>query len=130
MNRSGTAVAALCRRYAVLPAELLVVCDDVHLPLGRLRARQGGSAGGHHGLESIIEALQSDAFPRLRLGIGEGATGRVNHVLGAFSAAEKPLAEAMIAAAARVAMQALATEWDAVLQAANRWQPAVPHDKD
>ena len=127
MNRSGRAVAALCRRYALRPAEILVVCDDVHLPLGRLRARQSGSAGGHNGLSSVIEALQSDAFPRLRLGVGEGTAGRVSHVLGAFTTAERATADDMIAEAARVAMQALAKEWDAVLQAATRWRPAAPH---
>ena len=128
--RSGIAVAAVCRRQGIRPAELLVVCDDVHLPLGRLRARVGGSAGGHHGLDSVIEALQSDEFPRLRLGVGEGRDGRVNHVLGAFTEAERPLADEMVEAAARAAMQALTTEWDAVVQAANSWRPAAPQGKE
>jgi PTH1 family peptidyl-tRNA hydrolase len=70
MNGSGRAVSALLRLHDLSPSDLLVVCDDVSLTVGRLRLRAGGSAGGHNGLRSIISCLGTDSFPRLRLGIG------------------------------------------------------------
>ncbi len=70
MNRSGQAAAALCTRWETSPEDVLVLCDDFLLDLGRLRFRRGGSDGGHNGLASVIEALNTQAVPRLRLGIG------------------------------------------------------------
>ena len=70
MNASGVVVGPLVRRAGVAPGDLLVVCDDVYLPTGALRVRAGGSSGGHHGLASIIDALGTDAIPRLRVGVG------------------------------------------------------------
>lgn len=71
MNKSGEALRLLHSRYQVAPQDLLVVLDDLSLPFGRLRIRERGTAGGHHGLESIIEAVESSEILRLRLGIGE-----------------------------------------------------------
>ena len=90
MNRSGGAVAALQRFYRIDPEELLVVADDVNLPVGRLRARRRGSDGGHNGFASIIEALGNDDFARLRIGVGRGRTGRqlASHVLARFDEPE------------------------------------------
>jgi PTH1 family peptidyl-tRNA hydrolase len=70
VNRSGRAVLQLLARYAVLPADLLVVVDDIDLPFGRLRLRGAGSAGGHNGMQSLLEALGTPEFARLRLGVG------------------------------------------------------------
>ena len=70
MNLSGDAVGAAARFYKIPPERVLVVSDEVSLPVGRLRVRPKGSAGGHNGLKSIIEALGSDAFPRIRIGVG------------------------------------------------------------
>ncbi len=86
MNLSGQAVQALAHFHKVEVADLLVVADDVNLPLGRLRARRGGSAGGHNGFKSVIERLGTDQFPRLRVGVGGGEPGRdlADHVLGRF----------------------------------------------
>jgi PTH1 family peptidyl-tRNA hydrolase len=83
MNLSGGAVGDLQRFYKVPPADLLVVFDDVNLPIGRLRLRASGSAGGHNGLKSIIASLGSDAVPRLRVGVGRGDPRRdlASHVL-------------------------------------------------
>ena len=75
VNRSGVAVADLLRRHRVKIEGLLVIADDLDLPLGRLRLRGGGSHGGHNGLRSIIEALGRDDFPRLRVGIGRPPSG-------------------------------------------------------
>ena len=70
MNLSGEAVGEAARFYKLDPAHVLVVSDDVDLPLGKLRIRTGGSAGGHNGLKSIIQHLGSDQFPRLKVGVG------------------------------------------------------------
>jgi PTH1 family peptidyl-tRNA hydrolase len=70
VNRSGEAVAALVRRYKVSPGELLVVCDNLDLPVGAVRVRSQGGHGGHKGLQSIIKHLGIEDFPRIRIGIG------------------------------------------------------------
>jgi PTH1 family peptidyl-tRNA hydrolase len=89
MNRSGDSVAAVARYFRIAASELLVVVDDVALPLGRLRLRSSGSDGGHNGLGSIIAHLGED-FPRLRVGVGAVADSAdlVNHVLSSFSKTE------------------------------------------
>ena len=76
MNLSGEAVGALAAFYKIAPADILVISDDLDLPPGKLRLRMGGSAGGQKGVKSIIQHLHSEAFPRLRVGIGRpGAPG-------------------------------------------------------
>lgn len=98
MNDSGRAIRAALDWFSLTPADLLVVVDDMDLPLGRLRLRAQGSAGGHNGLRSTISHLGTQEFPRLRIGIGAPATDpaerkarTIGHVLGRFSAAEQPL---------------------------------------
>jgi PTH1 family peptidyl-tRNA hydrolase len=83
MNLSGQAVASLARYYRIDPGAVLVIADDVALPQGRLRLRRDGSAGGHNGLKSVIEHLGTDAFARLRVGVGRGDPRRdlADHVL-------------------------------------------------
>mgnify|MGYP005861711021 CR=1 FL=1 len=94
MNLSGDAVACLLRFYKIPTADLLVVYDDRDLPVGRIRLRERGSAGGHRGMESIIGRLGTSDFPRLRIGIGRPAeTEAVDHVLGSFTPEERPLME-------------------------------------
>ena len=91
MNLSGESVSALGHYYKIAPAQMLVVLDDFALPLGRLRLRESGSAGGQNGLASIIQHLGTNAVPRLRVGIGGVEQGSAtSHVLGRFSPAEKP----------------------------------------
>jgi len=105
MNRSGEAVAALARYYDIAASELLVVVDEVALPFTRLRARAGGSAGGHNGLKSVIAGLGSTDFPRLRLGVGRGDARRdlADHVLAKFESGEKADLETFITRAADAA---------------------------
>jgi PTH1 family peptidyl-tRNA hydrolase len=88
MNLSGPVVGALQRYYRIEVADTLVVVDDVNLPAGQLRIRGEGSAGGHNGLKSVIGALGSDAFPRLRIGVGRGDPRRdlADHVLAKIDA--------------------------------------------
>jgi peptidyl-tRNA hydrolase, PTH1 family len=106
MNRSGYAAHCFVERHGFLPEEVLVVFDDVNLPLGRLRLRRGGSPGGHRGLESIIEGLQTDQVPRLRLGVAReegpppGGDPLVDFVLTPFTPEERPAVEAMVGRAA------------------------------
>ena len=70
MNLSGEAVGEAARFYKIPPGRVLVISDDVDLPLGKLRIRTGGSAGGHNGLKSVIQHLGADQFPRLKVGVG------------------------------------------------------------
>jgi PTH1 family peptidyl-tRNA hydrolase len=101
MNLSGDAVVALAGFYKVELADIFVVCDDVNLPLGRLRARPEGSDGGNNGLASVIRALGTDGFSRLRIGVGRGDPQRdlADHVLSRFSIEELPEVNASIARA-------------------------------
>ena len=105
MNRSGDAVAALVRYYDLVPADVLVVVDEVALTFGRLRARPRGSAGGHNGLKSIADRLGTTDFPRLRLGVGRGDARRnlADHVLSTFEPGERTELESFIARAADAA---------------------------
>jgi len=104
MNDSGRSIRAALDWFGLQPTELLVLVDDMDLPLGRLRLRASGSAGGHNGLRSTISHLGTEAFPRLRIGIGAPATDpaerkarTIGHVLGRFSSAEQPLLNDVLA---------------------------------
>lgn len=102
MNLSGHAARDLLRFFKIDPADLLVVVDEVHLDLGRLRARRAGSAGGHNGLKSLIEQLGTEAFPRLRIGVGRGDGRRdlADHVLARFDPAEREIVAGTVSRAA------------------------------
>ncbi len=95
MNASGQSVRACADWFKCSPSQILVIYDDMDLPLGKLRLRPSGSAGGHNGIKSIISHLGTQDFPRLRLGIGRankaGDGSVTNHVLGGFSGAENKL---------------------------------------
>jgi len=88
MNRSGEAVLALLNKYGLKPAEMVVVFDDLDLDSGTIRIRKSGGTGGHNGLKSIASSLGTDAYPRLRIGIGPRPNGAdtVDYVLGTWSA--------------------------------------------
>ena len=97
MNDSGRSIRAALDWFGLEPAQMLVLVDDMDLPLGRLRLRSSGGAGGHNGLRSTIAHLGGQDFPRLRIGIGAPALNpverkqrTVGHVLGRFAAAEQP----------------------------------------
>jgi PTH1 family peptidyl-tRNA hydrolase len=91
MNLSGQAIVGLLQFFKIALPDLLVVVDDANLELGRLRARAGGSAGGHNGLKSVIESLGTDEFARLRIGVGRGDARRdlADHVLATFDPEER-----------------------------------------
>jgi peptidyl-tRNA hydrolase, PTH1 family len=105
MNLSGFAVSKLRQFFQIEPADLLVIVDEVALPLGRLRARPRGTAGGHNGLNSVIEQLGTNEFPRLRLGVGRGDGRRdlADYVLSKFDADERETIQAATLRAADAA---------------------------
>lgn len=98
MNQSGRAVVEVLRVYNLDLADIVVVCDDVNLPLGKLRLRGRGSDGGHNGLASIITAVGSEEFARQRLGIGQPQEGmdRVDYVLGRFTPEDEEMLHPVI----------------------------------
>ncbi len=106
MNRSGDAVGPLARKRGIDPGAVVLVYDDFDLPLGRIRVRAGGSAGGHRGVQSVLDRLGTRDVPRIRVGIGRGARGReaVDHVLSRFEPAERAAAEAAVQTAAEAAL--------------------------
>jgi len=91
MNESGEAVVRLAQASGAPKDRMVVVYDDLDLPLGKLRVRAKGSPGGHNGIKSIVGKLSTDAFPRIRVGIGRptGVEGAVSHVLGDFTDEER-----------------------------------------
>ncbi len=101
MNLSGEAVGEAARFYKVPAERVIVVSDEMALPPGSLRIRQSGSAGGHNGLKSIIAHLGTDAFPRIRLGIGEPEHEPVDWVLGRFQGADAEAVEKACESAAQ-----------------------------
>ena len=104
MNRSGYAARCLAERHEIEAAGILVIYDDIELPLGRLRLRRGGGPGGHRGMESVVRNLRTEEVPRLRLGIrpetGAPPDDLVEFVLEPFRADERPAVEALVERAA------------------------------
>lgn len=102
VNRSGATVSYLKARYALPTCRLLIVCDDINLAPGKLRLRRKGSAGGHNGIKSVIEATGSQDFPRLRIGVGrppEG-TGQIEHVIGPMEPEDRDIVDEAVERAA------------------------------
>jgi PTH1 family peptidyl-tRNA hydrolase len=126
MNESGQAVGELARYFKIELPDLLIVVDEVQLPLGRLRARARGSAGGHNGLKSIIAHL-GDEFPRLRVGVGRGDDRRdlADHVLSRFDPDEREEVERMTSRAADAAEMFITSGIAAVMNGFNGGDPAT-----
>jgi len=121
MNRSGDAVIEIQHRYGIACHELLVVYDDVHLPLGTLRLRRGGSSGGHNGLSSIIQATEGCSVARLRCGVDFSSTGAdlVDYVLSPFEKVEIPLVDTMVERAADAVLALMELGWDRAMNVYN-----------
>lgn len=119
MNRSGAPLRAALRQTDVdVESDLLVVSDDIDLPLGRLRLRRSGSAGGHNGLRDVITALGTDGFDRLRIGVGRAGTA-ASHVLATFRPDERDRATEMVAVGADAAELWLREGIEAAMNAFN-----------
>ena len=129
MNLSGGPLKSAMRQTELDPAsDLLVITDDVDLPLGRVRLRREGSAGGHNGLRSIIASLGTDEFHRLRVGIGRsgGSRATVDHVLSTFKPDERELVDEALATAADGAELWLREGIEAAMNAFNGIDLAAP----
>jgi peptidyl-tRNA hydrolase, PTH1 family len=126
MNLSGQAVGEIARYFKVDVPDVLIVVDEVQLPLGRLRARARGSAGGHNGLKSVIAHLGDD-FSRLRIGVGRGEQQRdlADHVLSRFEKEEAAEVERMTTRAADAAEMFITSGIEAVMNAFNGGDPAT-----
>ncbi len=125
MNASGEAVSAISHFYKIKPEEVLVAFDDVDMPVGTLRLRPSGSAGGHNGMRSIISLLGTDNFPRLKLGIaaegGRPAGHKLSgHVLGRFSEDERAAVLQAVDRAAEAVLLALRSGLEAAMNLFNR----------
>ena len=127
MNESGLAVRKVLARERAPLQEMLVVADDFALPFGKLRLREGGSAGGHNGLRSIIGELETEKFSRLRVGIGDPGQAAIDHVLSEFGPGERRrLSELLDAAADAVESWAR----DGTNKAANHYNAFEPRPDD
>ncbi len=128
MNLSGAAIQACAQFYKIKPTEILVVFDDVALPLGKLRLRPGGSAGGHNGIKSMIQHLGTDQFPRIKIGIGGAEKSSLSgHVLGRFGADEISLLDKSLARAAEAVKVCALQGWAAgMLQFNTEPKPPAP----
>tara|TARA_R110002096_G_scaffold33146_9_gene95898 strand:- start:69 stop:740 length:672 start_codon:yes stop_codon:yes gene_type:complete len=122
MNISGNSVARLMKHHQLQAHQILIAYDDVDLPLGRLRFKAGGSAGGHNGIKSIIEYLGTDVFPRLKIGIGSagGREQMVDHVLGQFEEEEWNEVQKVLAIAVDGVNCALSAGLDSAMNQFNR----------
>lgn len=119
MNSSGESVGPLMRYFKFTPGQVFVVYDDISFPVGAMRLRAGGSAGGHNGMKSLIAHLGTEKFPRLRVGIGvPGQKNMIGHVLGKFTPEERPLLEETLSKAEEAAFVTLKEGFQA---AANRF---------
>ena len=125
MNLSGLAVVRLLRNYGLAPRDLLVLVDEIELPLGMLRIRPRGSAGGHNGLKSIIGALEADDFTRLRMGVqpDRKVEDYVSYLLTPLRPAERELASEMLEQASEAVRVILS---EGVQKAMNRFNRRVP----
>ena len=132
MNLSGRAVAQLVRAYNVQDlTNLLVVYDDMDLPLGSIRMRTQGSAGGHNGIKSIIQAVGSQEFPRLRIGVSRPPPDMdpIDHVLTRFRPDEKSILEEVVAVSADAVQAWLKLGTEETMNRFNQWRPPPPPEE-
>lgn len=122
MNRSGMAVKQIIDGYRISPQSLIVVYDDLDIPIGQIRIRKEGRAGGHKGLGSIVAEIGTSVFPRLRVGIGPQPEGEdaTDFVLSPFSAEERPVLEETLGRAEEAVEMVVDGRIDAAMNAFNQ----------
>ncbi len=134
VNRSGFAVRCVLESYGLAREQLLVVYDEIHLPLGRMRLRPKGGPGGHRGMESIVEGLQGEDIARLRIGVAPetGLPGGdlADFVLGEFAAEEQHLVDAVIGAAADACEHWQRHGVEETMQRYNGWRVAAGAEEE
>ena len=126
MNLSGESVAPVVKYHNATAADLLVVHDDIDLPLGRMRIRKGGSCGGHNGVRNIIERLGTQDFARLKLGVGKDRSNVVGFVLGKFHPDARKVMDLVVAEAAKAVSAVVSQGADSAMNAFNSWQCQAP----
>ena len=125
MNLSGESVAPVVKYHNATAADLLVVQDDIDLPVGRLRLRTGGSCGGHNGVRNIIERLGTTAFARLKLGVGKDRANVIGHVLGKFDPVSRKVMDLVVAEAVKAAAAVLRDGLERAMNAFNAFDAAA-----
>jgi PTH1 family peptidyl-tRNA hydrolase len=126
MNLSGESVAPVVKYHNATAADLLVVHDDIDLPLGRMRIRKGGSCGGHNGVRNIIERIGTQDFARLKLGVGKDRSNVVGFVLGKFHPDARKVMDLVVAEAAKAVSAVVSQGADSAMNAFNSWQCQAP----
>ena len=124
MNLSGESVAPVVKYHNATAADLLVVQDDIDLPVGRMRVRKNGSCGGHNGIRNIIERLGTQDFARLKLGVGKDRSDVIAHVLGKFDPTARRTMDLVVAEAVKAAAAILKGGPDRAMNLYNGWSAA------
>ena len=123
MNLSGQAVAPLAREYGIKPDHILVIADELDIPLGKLKMKPKGGPGGHNGHRSLIASLGTQEYPRIRIGIGKVGKGEtIDHVLGSFNPEEKVTVGEMLAKTCQICSVLVSQGLDRALGFANEGQ--------
>ena len=126
MNLSGESVAPVVKYHNATSADLLVIQDDIDLPVGRMRIRKNGSCGGHNGVRNIIERLGTPEFARLKLGVGKDKSDVIAHVLGKFDPTSRQTMDLVVAEAVKAAEAVLRNGPDRAMNAYNGWSASEP----
>ena len=116
MNLSGQAVAPLAKHFNVKPDHILVIADDLDLPIGKLRLRAKGSSGGHNGHKSVSASLQTTEYPRIKIGIGKAEGETIDHVLSTFDRDERECADQAVRTSVEVAEAVCRGSWEEALK--------------
>ena len=124
MNLSGDSVAPVVKYHNATAADLLVIQDDIDLPVGRMRVRKNGSCGGHNGIRNIIERLGTPDFTRLKLGVGKDKSDVIGHVLGKFDPQTRKTMDLVVAEAVKAAAAILTSGPDRAMNAYNGFSAA------
>ena len=125
MNLSGESVAPVVKYHNATAADLLVVHDDIDLPLGRMRIRKGGSCGGHNGVRNIIERIGTQDFVRIKLGVGKDRSNVVGFVLGKFHPDARKVMDLVVAEATKAVLAIVADGPDRAMNAFNSFSAEI-----
>ena len=126
MNLSGESVAPVVKYHNATAADLVVIQDDIDLAVGKLRIRKAGSCGGHNGIRNIIERLGTQAFTRIKLGVGKDKSNVVGHVLGKFDPETRKVMDSVVEAATKAVASVISEGPDRAMNAYNGFDAKIP----